>query len=119
MLIAPTATRPSRVGCLAVEPSARPFDLPGGSRHLSRETQSIDVDSRVAYLTARERDVLALLSEGRSDIGIGSALFVTQKTVEFHTRNIFRKLDLPAGRSVNRRVLAALTYLGQSGGKTA
>lgn len=71
----------------------------------------MDVDNRVAYLTARERDVLALMSEGRSDSGIGSALFVTQKTVEFHTRNIFRKLDLPTDRSVNRRVLAALTFL--------
>lgn len=70
------------------------------------------VDNRVAYLTSRERDVLALLSEGRSDKGIGSALFVTQKTVEFHTRNIFRKLDLPADHGVNRRVLAALTFLG-------
>ncbi len=71
----------------------------------------MDVDNRVGCLTARERDVLALLSEGRSDIGIGTALFVTQKTVEFHTRNIFRKLDLPADRSLNRRVLAALTFL--------
>lgn len=67
--------------------------------------------NRLAYLTARERDVLALLSEGHSDKGIGSALFVTQKTVEFHTRNIFRKLDLPTDRSVNRRVLATLTFL--------
>jgi DNA-binding NarL/FixJ family response regulator len=71
----------------------------------------MDVDNRVAYLTARERDVLALLSQGRSDLGIGSALFVTQKTVEFHTRNIFRKLELPADRSLNRRVLAALAFL--------
>ena len=68
-------------------------------------------NNRVAYLTARERDVLALLSAGNSDLGISNALFVTQKTVEFHTRNIFRKLDLPADRSVNRRVLAALAFL--------
>jgi len=71
----------------------------------------MDVDNRVAYLTARERDVLALLSEAHSDVGIGSALFVTRKTVEFHTRNIFRKLDLPTGRAVNRRVLAAALFL--------
>ena len=71
----------------------------------------MDVDNRVSYLTARERDVLALLSQGRSDVGIGRALFVTQKTVEFHTRNIFRKLELPTGRSVNRRVLAAAIFL--------
>jgi len=48
----------------------------------------MDVDNRVGCLTARERDVLALLSEGRSDIGIGTALFVTQKTVEFHTEHL-------------------------------
>lgn len=77
----------------------------------------MDVDNRVAYLTQRERDVLALLSQGRSDFGIGNALFVTQKTVEFHTRNIFRKLELPVGRSVNRRVLAAAMFL-QAGAAT-
>lgn len=75
----------------------------------------MDDDNRVADLTARERDVLALLSEGRSDRGISSALFVTQKTVEFHTRNIFRKLDLPTDRLVNRRVLAAMIFLKMSG----
>jgi DNA-binding NarL/FixJ family response regulator len=71
----------------------------------------INTDARVARLTARERDVLALLSAGHSDFGIGNALFVTQKTVEFHARNIFRKLELPADRSVNRRVLAAVAFI--------
>lgn len=49
-------------------------------------------------LTSREREVLALIAAGRSDLGISDTLFVTRKTVEFHTRNIFRKLDLPTGK---------------------
>jgi DNA-binding NarL/FixJ family response regulator len=71
-------------------------------------------DDRLAPLTSRERDVLALIAAGRSDVGISRTLFVTQKTVEFHTRNIFRKLELPTGRLDNRRVHAALTFLGQT-----
>jgi DNA-binding NarL/FixJ family response regulator len=62
-------------------------------------------------LTAREREVLALLSIGRSDLGISETLFVTRKTVEFHTRNIFRKLGLPVTDRDNRRVHAVLTFL--------
>lgn len=62
-------------------------------------------------LTAREREVLALLAAGQSDRGISESLYVTQKTVEFHTRNIFRKLDVPADRAHNRRVHAAVTFL--------
>jgi DNA-binding NarL/FixJ family response regulator len=75
----------------------------------------MDIDSRVEDLTPRERDVLALLSAGNSDVGISGALCVTQKTVEFHMRNIFRKLDLPADRSVNRRVLAAMIFWNIAG----
>jgi DNA-binding NarL/FixJ family response regulator len=62
-------------------------------------------------LTAREHDVLALMAQGSTDFGISKRLFVTQKTVEFHARNIFRKLDVPAGEEVNRRVHAVLTFL--------
>ena len=67
-------------------------------------------DRRLAQLTERERDVLALLAAGRSDLGISEALVVTRKTVEFHTRNIFKKLDLPTDPTANRRVLAALAF---------
>jgi DNA-binding CsgD family transcriptional regulator len=67
--------------------------------------------ARLDELTARERDVLALLAEGRTDRGIAQALFVTPKTVEAHVRSIFRKLDLPSDPAENRRVHAVLRYL--------
>ena len=71
-------------------------------------------NDRLAHLTSREREVLALIAAGLSDVGISESLFVTRKTVEFHARNIFRKLDLPAGRTDNRRVHAALTFLQEA-----
>jgi DNA-binding NarL/FixJ family response regulator len=68
-------------------------------------------EDRLAGLSSREREVLALIAAGRSDRGISEALFVTRKTVEFHNRNIFRKLDLPARETDNPRVHAALVYV--------
>jgi DNA-binding NarL/FixJ family response regulator len=62
-------------------------------------------------LTARERDVLALMAEGLTDRGIATRLFVTPKTVETHIRHIFSKLDLPETALDNKRVHAVLTYL--------
>jgi DNA-binding NarL/FixJ family response regulator len=62
-------------------------------------------------LTAREREVLSLIAEGRTDRGIGQLLYVTPKTVEAHVRSIFRKLDLPSDASDNRRVHAVLAFL--------
>jgi DNA-binding NarL/FixJ family response regulator len=69
----------------------------------------------LAELTPRERQVLALLAEGRTDRGIAEQLFVTRKTVEAHVRSIFRKLELPADASENRRVHAVLAFLQASG----
>jgi DNA-binding NarL/FixJ family response regulator len=66
----------------------------------------------VERLTARERDVLALMAEGRSNAAIAAALFVTEKAVGKHTNNIFAKLDLPVAPDDNRRVLAVLAWLG-------
>jgi DNA-binding NarL/FixJ family response regulator len=63
-------------------------------------------------LTTREREVLVLVAEGKTDRGIASELFVTRKTVEAHVRSILRKLDLPADVNENRRVHAVLAYLG-------
>ncbi len=60
----------------------------------------------VERLTAREREVLALMAEGRSNAAIAAALFVTEKAVGKHTNNIFTKLDLPLAPDDNRRVLA-------------
>ncbi|UQU61256.1 response regulator transcription factor [Couchioplanes caeruleus] len=66
----------------------------------------------LAALTARERHVLTLMAEGRSNAGIAEALVVTGGTVEKHVASIFDKLGLPPGESGNRRVLAVLRYLG-------
>jgi DNA-binding NarL/FixJ family response regulator len=69
------------------------------------------VHDPLAALTGREREVLALMAQGRTDRGIGEELFVTRKTVEAHVRNILRKLDLPENARENRRVHAVLAYL--------
>jgi DNA-binding NarL/FixJ family response regulator len=68
-------------------------------------------DDPLSALTPREREVLQLLAEGRTDRGIAEALFVTRKTVEAHVRSIFSKLDLPAAGTENRRVHAVLKFL--------
>jgi DNA-binding NarL/FixJ family response regulator len=62
-------------------------------------------------LTAREREVLALMAAGLTDRGIAQRLYVTPKTVETHIRHIFQKLSLPEGALDNKRVHAVLTYL--------
>ena len=66
----------------------------------------------VASLTPRERAVLSLMAEGRSNAGIAAALVITPGVVEKHVANIFAKLGLPSSDSDNRRVLAVLRYLG-------
>lgn len=65
----------------------------------------------MAALTPREREVLALVAQGRTDRGIARQLFITTKTVEAHVRSIFGKLDLPVDSSENRRVHAVLAFL--------
>jgi DNA-binding NarL/FixJ family response regulator len=65
----------------------------------------------LAELTARERDVLELMAEGRSNNAIADSLVVTAGAVEKHITSIFAKLDLPACNDDHRRVLAVLTYL--------
>jgi DNA-binding NarL/FixJ family response regulator len=65
----------------------------------------------LADLSAREREVLALLAEGHSNAAIGKRLFITEAAVGKHVGNIFAKLGLPPTQDVNRRVLAVLTYL--------
>ena len=65
----------------------------------------------VARLTPREREVLALMAEGRSNAAIAQRLFVTEKAVSKHAAGIFAKLDLAPSDDDNRRVLAVLAYL--------
>jgi DNA-binding NarL/FixJ family response regulator len=62
-------------------------------------------------LTEREREVLALVAEGRSNSAIGEALFLSRKTVEAHVSQIFLKLDLRESPEDHRRVLAVLAFL--------
>jgi DNA-binding NarL/FixJ family response regulator len=65
----------------------------------------------LAELTPREREVLALMAEGRSNAGIAERLVVTEAAVEKHIRSIFQKLRLPNAGEHHRRVLAVLTHL--------
>jgi DNA-binding NarL/FixJ family response regulator len=65
----------------------------------------------LAELTEREREILGLMAEGRSNIGIGERLYLSQRTVESHVRAIFRKLSLDETQDDHRRVLAVLAYL--------
>jgi DNA-binding NarL/FixJ family response regulator len=65
-------------------------------------------------LTPREREVLALMAEGRSNTGIAEALVVSDSAVAKHINNILAKLDLPAADADHRRVLAVLRFLGAS-----
>ena len=77
------------------------------SRLVERRESGTPVDE----LTAREREVLALMAEGLTDRGIGERLVVSPKTVETHVRHILSKLDLPTSALDNRRVRAVITFL--------
>jgi DNA-binding NarL/FixJ family response regulator len=68
-------------------------------------------DEPLGCLTPREREVLALMAEGRTNAGIAARLVVTEKAVNKHVSNIFTKLNLYPAEDGNRRVLAVLTYL--------
>jgi DNA-binding NarL/FixJ family response regulator len=65
----------------------------------------------LAELTEREREVLGLVAEGLSNRGIAARLFITERTVEAHVKQIFAKLRLDANPESHRRVLAVLAYL--------
>jgi len=69
------------------------------------------VDDPLDVLSPREREVLSLMAEGRSNSGISRELWVTEGTVEKHVRSILMKLRLPEADDVHRRVLAVLAFL--------
>jgi DNA-binding NarL/FixJ family response regulator len=77
------------------------------SRLLAKRTRS----GPLATLTPREREVLSLMAEGRSNAAIAARLFVTEKAVSKHAAGIFAKLSLAPSEDDNRRVLAVLAYL--------
>jgi DNA-binding NarL/FixJ family response regulator len=68
-------------------------------------------DHPLARLTPREREVLALIAEGRSNAAVAASLTVTEKAVSKHIANIFMKLDLAPSEDDNRRVMAVLAWL--------
>jgi DNA-binding NarL/FixJ family response regulator len=69
-------------------------------------------DDPLSTLTPRERDVLAAMAEGRTNVGIARQLSITEGATEKHISNIFGKLELPDSANDHRRVLAVLAYLG-------
>jgi DNA-binding NarL/FixJ family response regulator len=74
-------------------------------------TRRSALDEPLGTLTPREREVLSLMAEGRSNAAIAARLFVTEKAVSKHTNSIFTRLGLPQSEDDNRRVLAVLAYL--------
>src|SRR6059036_3072286 len=68
-------------------------------------------DDPLSFLSCPEREVLALMAEGRSNAGIGRRLWVTEGTVEKHVRSILGKLHIPETDDDHRRVLAVVTFL--------
>ncbi|MCT1478140.1 response regulator transcription factor [Microbacterium sp. p3-SID336] len=75
-------------------------------------------DDRMLRLTERERTVLALIAEGKSNQAIAGLLFLSEASVEKHITSIFQKLGFEQDESGNRRVLAALAHIENSGGST-
>lgn len=69
-------------------------------------------DDPLSLLTPREREVLELMAEGRTNVGIARRLWLTDRTIETHVSSIIRKLSLAESDEEHRRVLAVLTWLG-------
>jgi DNA-binding NarL/FixJ family response regulator len=72
---------------------------------------ALNVESPLAKLTSREREILAMVAEGRSNSAIAESLVITKRAVERHINAIFAKLELGESEQVSRRVKAALMYL--------
>lgn len=111
------------IGYLLKDRVLRPQDLATAVREVARGGSAIDPEvisflmrrkvagSPIAGLTTREREVLSLIAEGRTNASVASALFITEKTVESFTAKIFDKLGLQASPDAHRRVQAVLAWL--------
>ena len=114
---------PERVGYLPKEPIFDAAILVDALRRITEGECVIDptIVSRLvgrqrrkdplSGLTDREREVLGLVAEGLSNLAIANRLFVTERTIEAHTKQVFENLGLQADPSSNRRVLAVLAFL--------
>ena len=68
-------------------------------------------DRQLSELTEREREVLELMAEGHTNVGIAKRLYLSERTVEAHVRHVLTKLDLPESEDGHRRILAVLAHL--------
>ncbi|MFD7645857.1 response regulator transcription factor [Kitasatospora sp. NPDC059795] len=118
------ATNTSGVGYLLKQRVADVQDFAAAVRRVAEGGTALDPQvvaqlllrrsDPLAALTPREREVLALMAEGRSNAGIAEALTVGESAVAKHINNILAKLDLPVADADHRRVLAVLRFLGAS-----
>ena len=108
------------VGYLLKDRVANPSEFVAALRRVAEGGTALDPEAvaellgpagdRLSLLSPREREVLELMAEGRSNSGIAGRLTVTPRAVEKHVSNIFWKLDLPASPEDHRRVLAVLAW---------
>jgi DNA-binding NarL/FixJ family response regulator len=117
------AAAPHRLGYLLKDRVTDPADFAGSLRRVAQGGTALDPqivsglladpgnDGTLGSLSAREREVLELVAEGRSNKAIGERLAITQGAVQKHVSTIFNKLGLPAGADDDRRILAVLAYL--------
>jgi DNA-binding NarL/FixJ family response regulator len=117
------AEAPERLGYLLKDRVTDPADFAGSLRRVAGGGTALDPqvvsglladpgkDGPLRSLSPRERDVLELVAEGRSNKAIGERLVITQGAVQKHVSTIFSKLGLPAGRDDDRRILAVLTFM--------
>jgi len=117
------ADHPGRVGYLLKDRIVSTGEFVGALRRVAGGGTALDpevvrqllaapaVDAGLARLTDREREILGLLAEGRSNGAIAALLRLAERSVEKHVTAIFTKLDLPQDRGDHRRVLAVLRYL--------
>jgi serine/threonine-protein kinase PknK len=81
-------------------------------RDIREAMKKESLQPQISELSNREREILALMAQGKSNAGIAKTLYITEGSVEKHISNILSKLELKTGDENHRRVLAVLAYLG-------